>query len=122
MTTGMRRRRTCSSRRCCRYIGSDPDTPGPELAAYLDRFSLDDLASFVDVLRSPFKPGNSIYIHHAQEAMLRKRGMQTWLAQRYPDALNAPIPSDSYTELTLGERDDYLPLAYRSTSTRPGTR
>jgi len=94
------------------FIGSDPDTPGPELAAYFDRFSLDELASVVDALRSPFKPGNSIYIHHAQEAMVRKKGMQAWLAGRYPDAVNAPLPGDPYSEMTFAERDDYLPLAY----------
>ena len=55
------------------YLGLVPDTPGTELAAYLDRASIDELVSLIDYLRAPYRSEHSFYIHHAQLAIQRKK-------------------------------------------------
>jgi hypothetical protein len=93
--------------------GSDPDTPGTELAACLDRSSLDDLAAMIDYLRSPLKPGHAFYVHQAQQALQRKKDFVTWLKQREPDTDKMVLPSpDSYTTLSLGESEERSASAY----------
>lgn len=86
-----------------------PDTPGTELAAYFDRFSIDELLSVVAYLRTPFKPGNSLYIDHAQQAITRKKGFQKWLAEKHPELFapnGPPFIDESEWELRTWERDD----------------
>ena len=94
------------------YLGCDPDTPGPELAAYLDRFSIDDLVSILEYLRSPFKPGYGFYLQHVQQALCRRKGFRTWLQQHSPINPDAVVPNDPYLDLSLSERDDYHALSY----------
>jgi len=94
------------------YLGCDPDTPGPELAAYLDRFSIDDLLSILEYLRSPFKPGYGFYLQHVQQALCRRKGFRTWLQQHSPINPDAVVPNDPYLDLSLSERDDYHALSY----------
>ena len=94
------------------YLGRDSDTPGPELAAYLDRFSIEDLVSILEYLRSPFKPGYGFYLQHVQQALCRRKGFRTWLQQHSPINPDAVVPNDPYTDLSLSERDDYRELSY----------
>jgi hypothetical protein len=94
-------------------LGSDPDTPGTELPAYLDRFTIDELISLIDHLRRPFKPTHSFYIHHAQQALKRKKDFAQWFADHMPDPSRFVLPSDSpYTELSLAEHEDKRTVAY----------
>ena len=94
-------------------LGSDPDTPGTELAAYLDRFTIDELIALIDHLRAPFKPAHSFYIHHAQQALKRKKDFAKWFADHMPDPNRFVLPSDSpYTELSLSEHEDKRTVAY----------
>ena len=51
---------------------SDPDTPGVELPAYLDRFSREQLLAFMEHLRTPFRAMNAFFLQHAAEALGRK--------------------------------------------------
>ncbi len=93
-------------------FGKDPDTPGTELAAYLDGFSIDDLASLVDYLRSPFKPGMSFYINHAEEALMRKQGFRAWSVQHMPKATDLLIDQPTYEDLSISEWRDKQTVAY----------
>jgi hypothetical protein len=93
--------------------GLDPDTPGTELPNYLDQFSLDELADFIDYLRAPYRASNAYYIRHAQNAINRKRGSEQWEKARLgPDFTNVPVPRRPYTELSLSESDDLRTVAY----------
>lgn len=94
------------------YLGQDPDTPGPELAAYLDQFSIQDLVSLLESLRSPFKPGHGLYLQHVQEALHRRKGFRTWWSQNSPIDPNAVVPGDPYLDLSLREREDYRDHSY----------
>lgn len=94
--------------------GVVPDSPGTELAAYLDRLTIDELTSLIDYLRSPFKPGNSFYIHHAQRALIRKREFSKWWVENNADELNAPLSRNSYGDLGLNEWDDLRASSYAS--------
>jgi hypothetical protein len=92
--------------------GSDPDTPGTELAAYLDRLSIDDLSNVLEYLRTPFKPGHGFYLQQVQAAARRKKGFAAWLAATVPGWDQAVLPSDPYTDLSISEREDYHDLSY----------
>jgi hypothetical protein len=93
--------------------GLDPDTPGTELPNYLDQFSLDELADFIDYLRAPYRVSNVYYIRHAQNAINRKRGSAEWERARLgPDFFNVPLPRRPYTELSLSESEDLRTVAY----------
>jgi hypothetical protein len=94
------------------YLGQDPDTPGPELAAYLDRFFIEDLVSLLEHLRSPLKPGHGLYLQHVQQALHRRKGFRTWLQQHSPIDPNAVVPSDPYLDLSLTEHEDYRAHSY----------
>jgi hypothetical protein len=94
------------------YLGQDPDTPGPELAAYLDQFSIEDLVSLLEYLRAPFKPGYGLYLQHVQEALHRRKGFSAWHTQNSPIDPNAVVPSDPYLDLSLGEGEDYREHSY----------
>ena len=59
-------------------MGEVPDMPGTELAAYLDQFTTDELASFVDYLRAPYRGSHAYFIKHAIRAMERKRDYLVW--------------------------------------------
>jgi hypothetical protein len=92
------------------------DTPGTELAAYFDRLSIDDLLSVVLYLRDPFKPGNALYIHHAQQAMKRKQGFEDWVWQQHPELRDphaAPLIEEWEWELHTWEKDDIKESSYQ---------
>ena len=61
------------------FLGLVSDTPGTELAAYLDRSSIDELVGLIGPLAGSV-PGLGIrsYIHHAQEAIRRKKEWSDW--------------------------------------------
>jgi hypothetical protein len=92
-----------------------PDTPGTELAAYFDRLHPDDLLSVVEYLRTPFKPGNSLYIDHAQQALKRKRNFPEWMFAQHPEFTGPGAPAlldESEWELSPSERDDKSESSY----------
>jgi hypothetical protein len=93
-------------------LGNCPDTPGTELAAYFDRFSIDDLAGVVDYLRAPFKPGTSIYLYHAQEALSRKKGFRVWSVANEPITADMPVDAPRYSDLRHAEWSDKARLFY----------
>lgn len=97
------------------YIGTDPDTPGTELAAYFDGFSIEDLTSVLEYLRSPLKPGHALYIQHVQAALCRKKGFAAWLVANVPGWADSVLPGDPYTDLSISEREDYRDLSYTFT-------
>ena len=93
-------------------LGSDPDTPGTELAAYLDRHTREDLAALIEYCRTPFKPGRSLHIHHAQEALRRTKGYVKWLFD-HVDFANVPLPADPYSSLSYWEQEDSKVVSYQ---------
>lgn len=92
--------------------GIDSDTPGTELAVYLDRFSIDDLVSMIDYLRTPFKPGNSFYIYHAQEALMRKKDFRKWAIAHDPVTADLLVGQATYSDLSIFEWEDKQALVY----------
>src|SRR5205807_3990 len=64
---------------------NNADTPGTELAASFDRLTIDDLLGVIAYLRTPFKPSNSLYIDHAQQAIKRKEGFDAWRKEHHPE-------------------------------------
>lgn len=89
------------------YLGQHPDTPGTELAACLDRFSIEDLVSLIDYLRAPYKPQHAFYIHQAIEALTRKKTFRDWHSQHEPIDPNAVLVAQpSHAELSRGESAD----------------
>jgi hypothetical protein len=52
----------------------DPDLPGVELPAYLDRFTPEELQGFIDHLRELPHASNAFFIYHASQAIVRKHG------------------------------------------------
>jgi hypothetical protein len=91
------------------HKGRVPDTPGIELAAYLDRFSNDDLDGLLAFLRANYRPAYAFYVNHAQEAMQRKRDFLTWYAAHVDQ--NTTV-LDDYTLLRPGENDDLKNVAF----------
>ncbi|MCY7274177.1 MAG: hypothetical protein LH702_10640, partial [Phormidesmis sp. CAN_BIN44] len=92
--------------------GTDPDTPGTELAAYLDRFSIDDLVNMIDYLRMPLKPGNSFYIYRAQEALIRKKGFRKWAVVHDPVTTDLLVGQGTYSDLSRFEAEDKQAIVY----------
>jgi hypothetical protein len=92
------------------YLGTDPDCPGPELAAYFDGFTRDELILVIDHLRAKYKPRLSYFIHHAQQAIRRKYDTWQWDFAR-SDA-NAPLTQNPYLYLDGIEAQDLRPVAY----------
>jgi hypothetical protein len=95
-----------------RTTGRDPDTPGTELAAYLDRFSLPDLVALIDFLRSPYRAEHSFYIHHTQQAIGRKKESHTFFQEHLEQLKNQPLVRSPYGELDSIERDDKNALVH----------
>jgi len=94
-------------------LGEDPDAPGTELAAYLDRFTIDELVDLIDHLRSPYKAAHSYYIHHAQQAIKRKKDHFQWSQARLAGSDDPLGPLvDPYETLLGSEAEDKRPLAY----------
>ncbi|WP_411727282.1 hypothetical protein [Methyloglobulus sp.] len=88
-------------------LGQDPDTPGTELAAYLDRFSIEELMLVIDDLRKPYRPVYSFYIHHAQQAIARKKDYFTWWMEQYGTLLESnPLFEQPHAELSRSESED----------------
>lgn len=88
--------------------GRVPHTPGTEIAAYLDRFTADELASFMDYLRSAYRPAYAYYLDHALAAIERKRDFLTWAAAQ-PDFTD-PLPA--HLILRPNENHDLTEVAY----------
>jgi hypothetical protein len=81
--------------------GRVPHSPGTEIAAYLDRYTADELATFMDYLRSAYRPAYAYYLDHALQAIERKRDFSTWMTAQpdYTDPLPAHLilsPSENY--------------------------
>lgn len=93
-------------------IGTDPDTPGTELAAYFDRFGADELADCIDYLNAPYKPANVVVLHHAQQALARKKDSLAWLMAKVPDFTKKVLSDDPYSGLSIGQHEDYRSAAY----------
>jgi hypothetical protein len=94
-------------------LGVDPDVPGPELAAYLDRFTIDELTALIDDLRNPYRAANSFLIHHAQQAIQRKREYFTWWQQQYLAAAEHDVlVRQPYSEMQWSETQDLAGLAF----------
>jgi hypothetical protein len=89
--------------------GFVPDTPGAELAAYLDRFSIEDLDGLLAFLRSNYRPAYAYYVNHAQEALKRKRDFLTWFHDHVD--LNSGV-LDPYSTLRPGENLDLRSVAF----------
>jgi len=87
--------------------GRDPDAPGTELAAYLDRFTLDELDGLLAFLRATYRPAFAFYINHTQEAMQRRRDFNDWWKVHRVDE-----PIDAYSILRPGEKDDLKAVAF----------
>jgi hypothetical protein len=95
------------------WAGTNLDSPGVELAASLDRLSLNDLVELIEYLHSPYDPAHVVHLHHAQQALRRKAGFRQWLVQRYPTGADVPFPSsDPVIELSLGQQDDLAERSY----------
>lgn len=95
------------------YIGTDLDSPGVELAASMDRLSIDDLLDLITHLRAPYRPRNAIYLDQAQQAITRKADFEAWWRTRFPDPNQSPFPStDPLTELSLQEGEDKKATIY----------
>ena len=88
--------------------GRVPHTPGTEIAAYLDGFTADQLASFIDYLRSAYRPAYAYYLAHAMAAIERKRDYMTWRAAE-PDFTD-PLPA--HLILRPNENHDLTEVAY----------
>lgn len=96
------------------YLGENPDCPGPELAAYFDTIDTPGLITVIDHLRAPYREVNSYYIHHAQQALARKREYRVWAAEEQAALPNDVVLGDSpYLALSFGERSDFSNLFYR---------
>jgi hypothetical protein len=89
--------------------GRVPDTPGTELAAYLDRLTLDDLDGLLAYLRANYRAAYAFYVDHAQKAMQRKRDYLTWY-RTHVDQQNTVL--DDYSILRPGEKDDLKDVAF----------
>ncbi len=94
---------------------TNPDTPGTELAASFDQLSYDDLLSAIAWLRTPFRPGTALYIHHAQQSMARRKDFEQWKMTRHPawdDPAAGALVDESEWELHGWERDDKAESSY----------
>jgi hypothetical protein len=89
--------------------GRVPHTPGTEIAAYLDRFTADQLAGFIDYLRSAYRPAYAYYIDHALAAIERKRDFLTWMTTQ-PDFTD-PLPA--HLIMRPNENHDVTQVAFR---------
>jgi hypothetical protein len=96
------------------YLGTDPDCPGVELAAFMDRLSTDDLVDLVTFLRAPYRPENVIYLWHAQQAIIRKGSYIQWEMARFPGAMNTVLlpDGDPLISLSYSETADKNAAAY----------
>jgi hypothetical protein len=93
--------------------GTSLDSPGIELAASLDRLSIDDLVDLISFLNTPYDPERVVVLHQAQQALRRKSGFEAWLTARFPNMNDIPFPSgDPLTELSLGQKDDWQERVY----------
>ena len=81
--------------------GSDPDTPGTELMAYLDNHSLEELYDLIHFLRKPYKEEHAFYIYMAQEAMERKAEFMAWPVKKEEDEKRKSDPLCIYPEWSL---------------------
>jgi hypothetical protein len=87
--------------------GRVPDSPGTELAAYLDRFTMDELDGLLAFLRATYRPAFAYYVRHTQQAMMRKREFITWHASHMGNAV-----LDDYTMPRPGENSDLNVVAF----------
>jgi len=87
--------------------GRVPDSPGTELAAYLDRFTMDELDGLLAFLRATYRPAFAFYVRHTQQAMMRKRDFLTWHESHMGNAV-----LDDYTMPRPGENSDLSAVAF----------
>jgi hypothetical protein len=89
--------------------GRVPHTPGTEIAAYLDRFTADELTGLMDYLRSAYRPAYAYYLDHALAAITRKRDFMTWVAA-HPEFADDPLPA--HLMLLGNENHDLTQVAF----------
>ena len=89
-------------------FGINPDCPGPELMAYLDQYSIDEITNFIAYLRKPYRAENSIYIHYASKAIWRKSKMLKFTDESTGDPLGGTVD----IEISLFESADKHSLYY----------
>ena len=106
------RERIMEEYRAIAYIGTDPDSPGTELAASLDQLSLEDLLDVLEHLRSPYKPTHAYYLQHVQAALARKKAFRQWMIDNVPIETSSVLATDPYTQLSRSEDQDYSALSY----------
>lgn len=100
------------------WLGADPDQPGTELLAYLDNLPFDELTNLIDHLRNPYLAENVPYVHHAIQAIERKKDFLSWFSNRPEFIENAANPKPlfglffPYTNLTYAEREDKSFVVY----------
>jgi hypothetical protein len=95
-------------------FGQDPDNPGTELMASLDQIALDDLLDLIDFLRNPYDPDKVVYLHHAQEALQRKKEFLSWYDGQ-PEQVNAEkyaMVNGGYANLSIREWVDNVQRVY----------
>lgn len=94
-------------------IGADSDTPGTELAAYLDRQGFDDLLNLLAFLRTPYRTENAFYIQRVQEALARRKEFRAWVVANVPIVTDSVLGTDPFTGLSLSEDRDYGEGSYK---------
>jgi hypothetical protein len=87
--------------------GRVPDSPGTELAAYLDRFTMDELDGLLAFLRATYRPAFAYYVRNTQQAMMRKREFITWHGSHMGNAV-----LHDYTMPRPGENSDLNVVAF----------
>ncbi len=90
--------------------GIDVDCPGVELAASMDRLSIDDLVDLITYLRAPYRVRNVVQLWHAVQAVTRKGNYPAWFPAQYPDG--DVFPSHPLNDLSIGEREDKRAMVY----------
>ena len=96
-----------------KWLGDNPDTPGTELAAYFDTIETADLMAVIDHLRAPYREVNSFYIHHAVQALARKRDYHVWAGEEIAALpTNEVLAESPYLQLAHNEHSDKNGFVY----------
>lgn len=101
-------------------IGIQPDSPGVEIAAYLDRFSISDLEVFIEFIKHTYTDQKSILINDAKDAINRKkRGLKIYenivLSEEVMNnPLFYPLDRDEYSIDSTDRRWGYYTFEFNS--------
>ena len=96
------------------YNGSDPDTPGTELMAYLDNLTKEELLDLIHFLRKPYLEEHAFYIDMAQQALHRKSDFLKWFSEseEFEKSISEPLYFSPLTNLSRIENDHKDKYAY----------